>query len=64
MLLSPTSTASARIFHLEVGGYNTFLQGKGIMPLKQGYTKVWMASPFLVGLPLCDEPMRPYGRTI
>ncbi|API91860.1 hypothetical protein BKP57_08460 [Virgibacillus sp. 6R] len=32
------------------------------MPLKQGYADVWAASPFLVGLPLSDEPMRPYRR--
>ncbi|MBU8565137.1 hypothetical protein KM914_01555, partial [Virgibacillus pantothenticus] len=47
---------------LEVGVYNAFLRDKGITPLKLGYADVWAASPFLVGLPLRDEPMRTYRR--
>ncbi|API92169.1 hypothetical protein BKP57_10200 [Virgibacillus sp. 6R] len=39
-----------------------YIRDKGIMPLKQGYADDWATRPFLVGLPLRDEPMTTYRR--
>ncbi len=46
---------------VEWNGMNGY---KAIMPLKTGVCRRRAASPFLVGPPLCNEPMRTYRRAI